>query len=143
MTAGPWLVVNGARSNIWNGVFGNAASYQVALVTSTSNISVISMVWSGVTGEVPAGNGYTTGGLPVTLADTGGVPDYVYFVANPTWTALGGTIAAYWAVLYKLGGNVLSFCNLDNSPATLTVTNGDSLVVRSDDTVSNPVFTLQ
>jgi hypothetical protein len=139
---GQWTLVNGARTDILNGVFVLSDTYKVALVTSASNISTSSTSFSAVTGEVASGNGYTTGGQPVTLTSTGSASVAVYFTANPAWTASGAGITARTAVLYEVGGRVLCYSLLDSAPADVTVTAGSTLTIRSDNTASNPVFTL-
>lgn len=139
---GAWTLVNGARTDILAGNFPVGSGYKVALVTSTSNISVTSTTWAGVTNEVANGNGYTTGGVAVTLADTGSTSVAVYFSSNPSWTASGGSITARWAVLYKTAGDVLAYCVLDSTPADITVASGNTLTIKSDNTASNPVFTM-
>jgi hypothetical protein len=139
---GAWTLVNGARTDILAGNFPVGSGYKVALVTSSSNISASSTTWSGVTNEVSSGNGYTTGGVAVTLADTGSTSVAVYFSSNPSWTASGGSIVARWAVLYKVSGDVVCYCLLDSTPADVTVSSGNTLTVKSDNTASNPVFTM-
>ena len=69
--AGPWILTNTTRSDIIAGNSATGSGYKVALVTSSSNISTSSTTWAGVTNEVANGNGYTTGGVAVTLAATG------------------------------------------------------------------------
>lgn len=113
----------------------------MALVTSSSNIGATSTTWASVSNEVAGANGYTTGGAAVTLTLSGTTSVQVSFASNPTWTASGGSITARWAVLYEVGGNVLCYSLLDNTPADVTVTAGNTLSVDSDGSPS-PVFTL-
>jgi hypothetical protein len=139
---GAWTLVNGARTDILNGTFVVGSGYKVALVTSTSNISSSSTTWAAVTNEVASGNGYTTGGVAVTLSQTGTTSVNVYFSSNPSWTASGGSITARWAVLYKTGSDVLCYSLLDSAPADVVVASGNTLTVKSDNTASNPVLTV-
>ncbi len=139
---GAWTLVNGARADILNGTFVVGSGYKVALVTSTSNISASSTTWAGVTNEVANANGYASTGVAVTLSQTGTTSVAVYFSSNPSWTASGGSIVARWAVLYKTGSNVVAFSLLDSAPADVTVAAGNSITVKSDNTSSNPVFTM-
>lgn len=142
MTAGTWTFPNGARTNLINGTFDiDSDTWRVALVTSSSNIGSSTTTWAGVTNEVANGNGYTTGGVAVTLTLSGTTSVTASFSTNPTWTASGGSITARWAVLYELGGNVLCYVLLDNTPADVTTTNGNSLTIDSDGAPA-PVFTL-
>jgi hypothetical protein len=142
MTAGPWTFPNATRSDILSAVYNMPSdSFKVALVTSASNIGASSTTWAGVTGEVAAGNGYSTGGIAVTLVLSGTTSVTVSFAADPVWTASGGSIVARTAVLYKVSGRVLAYCLLDNTPADVTITAGNSLTIDSDG-VPGPVLTL-
>ncbi|WP_144971958.1 hypothetical protein [Mycobacteroides abscessus] len=142
MTAGTWTFPNGARTNLLNGTFDiDSNTWRVALVTSSSNIGSSTTTWAGVTNEVAQANGYTTGGVAVTLTLSGTTSVTASFSTNPTWTASGGSITARWAVLYELGGKVLCYVLLDNTPADVTTTNGNSLTIDSDGAPA-PVFTL-
>jgi hypothetical protein len=139
---GAWTLVNSARGDILNGTFVVGSGYKVALVTSSSNIAASSEAWSAVTNEVANGNGYTTGGVSVTLSQTGTTSVNVFFASNPSWTASGGSITARWAVLYKTGSDVLAFSLLDSAPADVVVASGNTLTIKSDNTASNPVLTV-
>ncbi len=139
MAAGAWTFVNGARQDILNGTIISGSSYKVALFLSTSNITTSSTTYAGVTNEHANANGYTTGGIAVTLtlAGTGSVT--AKFGTNPVWTASGGSIVARFAVLYKVGSDVLAYCLLDSTPADVTATTGNTLTI---DSITNPVYTL-
>ena len=139
---GAWTLVNGARADILSGTFSVGSGYKVALVTSSSNIAASSTTWAAVTNEVASGNGYTTGGVAVTLSQTGTTSVNVYFSSNPSWTASGGSITARWAVLYKTGSNVVAYSLLDSAPADVVVASGNTLQIKSDNTASNPVLTV-
>ena len=142
MAAGTWTLPNSARKMLLDGTFDlDSDSFKVALFTSASNIGAASTTFAGVTNQVAQANGYTNGGLAVTLALTGTTSVAVAFATNPVWTAAGGNITARWAVLYEVGGNVLAYCLLDATPADVTATDGNTLTIDSDGTPS-PVFTL-
>lgn len=143
MAAGPWTLVNGARTALLSAGFDLTATstYKVALVTSASNIGAATTTWAGVTNEVANANGYTTGGIGVAMALAGTTSVTASFTSNPVWTATGGSITARTAVLYKIGGNVLAFALLDSTPADITATVGNTLTIDSDGTPS-PVLTL-
>lgn len=142
MAAGTWTLPSGARKMLLDGTFDlDSDTFKVALVTSSSNIGSSTTTWAGVTGEVSNGNGYTTGGVSVTLTLTGTTSVAVSFATNPVWTASGSGITARWAVLYEVGGNVLAYVLLDATPADVSVASGNTLTIDSDGTPS-PVFTL-
>jgi hypothetical protein len=143
MTAGPWTLVNEVRALMLAAAydFTAASTYKVALVTSSSNIGAASTAWAGVTNEVANANGYTTGGIAVTMTATGAPSAVLDFVSNPVWAASGGSIVARFAVLYKIGGHVIAYCLLDSTPADVSATNGNNMTIDSDGT-PNPVITL-
>lgn len=142
MAAGAWTLTNAARKKLLDGTFDlDTDSFKVALLTSSSNIGASSTTHAAVTGEVANGNGYTTGGIAVSLVLAGTTSVTCSFSSNPVWTASGGSIVARTAELYEVGGDVLAYCLLDNTPADVTVTSGNTLTIDSDGT-PNPVFTL-
>lgn len=142
MAAGTWTLTNAARKQLLDGTFDlDSDTFKCALFLSTSNIGAASTTYAGLTNEVANANGYTTGGIGVTLALTGTTNVAVAWTANPVWTAAGGSITARYAVLYEVGGNVLAYCLLDSAPADVVATSGNTLTVDSDGTPS-PIFTL-
>lgn len=79
-------------------------------------------------------NGYTTGGVTcgsVTWAATAG--SLQFDLADGVWNASGGSIVCRWAVLYNSssGGtnNLIAYSLLDNAPADVTCTTGNTLTV--------------
>jgi hypothetical protein len=142
MAAGTWTLTNAAITNLLNGTHDlDSDTWKVALVTSSSNIGAASTTWASVTNEVANGDGYTTGGQTVTLTLSGTTSVTVSFASNPVWTASGSGITARWAVLYEVSGQVLAYVLLDNTPANVTVTAGNTLTIDSDGSPS-PVLTV-
>lgn len=143
MTAGTWTITNQGLKDLINGTFDVDAAgvYTCILVASTSNISASSTTMAAVTGELATANGYTAGGIGIALTITGTSPYQISFVSNPVWTASGGSIVARWAVVGKIGGDVMGFVLLDNTPADVTVTNGNQLQIDADGS-PQPFFTL-
>ncbi len=140
MAAGNWTFPNSARTNLLNGTFDiDSGSYKCALFLSTSNIGAGSTTYAGVTNEVANANGYTTGGIAVTLTLSGTTTVTVDESVDPVWTASGGSIVARFAVIYEVSGQVLCYCLLDSTPADVTTTSGNTLTVATN--VSG-VFTL-
>jgi len=143
MTAGPWTPTNATLTKILNGTFDwDSDTFKVALLLSTSNISTSSTAFSGVSNEHSNGNGYTTGGETVAFTLTGTTSVTVHFTSNPEWEADGGDIVARYACIYEDGGDVAFFMELDDSPADVTVTDGNLLVLRNSTGDASPVFTL-
>lgn len=140
--AGAWTATTSTRTNILNGTFDwDSDSFKCALLLSTSNISTASTTYAALTNEVSNANGYTTGGVAVAFVLAGTTSVTASFISNPAWAASGGSITARFAVIYEVGGNIAFYCLLDATPADVTVTANNVLVVDSDGT-PNPVFTL-
>jgi hypothetical protein len=113
-------------------------TWKMALFTSTSNLGASTTTYAGVTNEVANANGYTTGGVSVTLS-LSGTTTVTVASTNATWTASGGSITARFAAIYEVGGNVLCYCLLDSTPADVTATDGNTLTVQIN---ASGVFTL-
>ena len=140
MAAGAWVFTNGGRTSLLDGTFDiDTDSYKMALFLSTSNLGAASTTYAGVSNEHANANGYTTGGIAVTLTLTGTTTVKVDINTDPVWTASGGSIVARFAAIYEVGSNVLCYCLLDSTPADVTVTTGNTLSVAAH---ASGVFTL-
>jgi len=139
MPAGAWTFTNTGRTSLSTGTFLDADSYKIALFLSTSNIGAASTTYAGLTNEHANANGYTTGGNSVTLSRSG-TTTVTFDATDPAvWTASGGSIVARFAVLYEVSGNVLCYCLLDDTPADVTVTAGNTLTLTIN---ASGLFTL-
>ncbi len=142
MAAGAWTFTNTLRTKLINGQFDlDSDTFKCALFQSTSNIGASSTTYAGLTNEVANANGYTTDGVSVAFTLAGTTSVTASFTTNPSWTASGGSIVARFAVIYEVGGDVVAYCLLDNTPADVTTTTGNTLTIDSDGS-PNPVFTL-
>jgi hypothetical protein len=140
MAAGSWTFTNGGRTSLLDGTFDiDSDTWKMALFLSTSNIGAGSTTYAGLTNEHASGNGYTTGGNAITLTLAGTTTVTVDISSDPVWTASGGSIVARFAVIYEVGGNVLCYCLLDNTPADVTATSGNTLTVAAH---ASGIFTL-
>lgn len=140
MPAGAWTFTNAGRTNLLNGTFDiDSDTWRMALFQSTSNIGASSTTYAGLTNEVANANGYSTGGIAITLTLSGTTTVTVDISTDPVWTASGGSIVARFAVIYELSGNVLCYCLLDDTPANVTATAGNTLTVAAS---ASGVFTL-
>ena len=140
MAAGNWTFTNTGRTSLLNGTFDiDTDSWKCALFLSTSNIGAASTTFAGVTNEHAAANGYTAGGISITLTLAGTTTVTVDIATDPVWTASGGSITARFAVIYEVGGNVLCYALLDSTPADVTATGGNTLTVAAN---ASWVFTL-
>lgn len=135
-----WTFPNSARTDMLNGTFDiDTDSWKMALFLSTSNIGSGSTTYAGLTNEHANANGYTTGGIAITLTLSGTTTVTVDIATDPVWTASGGSIVARFAVIYEVAGRVLCYCTLDSTPADVTVTTGNTLTVAAN---ASGVFTL-
>lgn len=140
MAAGAWTFTNTGRTKLLNGTFDiDSDTYKCALFLSTSNLGAASTTYAGVTNEHANANGYTTGGIAVTLTLAGTTTVTVDISTDPVWTASGGSITARFAAIYEVSGDVLCYCLLDSTPADVTATTGNTLTVAAH---ASGVFTL-
>lgn len=141
MTAGAWTLTSEFRTKLAQAGFGDltaGSTFKLALFQSTSNIGSASTTYAGLTNEVTNGNGYTTGGVAVTLTASGTTSVTLTMSSSPSFTASGGSIVGRFATIYKTSGDVVAYCLLDATPADVTVTTGNTLTISN----SNPVITV-
>jgi len=140
MPAGAWTFTSAGRTSLLNGTFDiDSDTYKMALFLSTSNLGAATTTFAGVTNEHAGANGYTAGGIVVALTLAGTTTVTVDVTTDPVWTASGGSIVARFAAIYEVGGNVLCYCLLDDAPANVTATTGNTLTVAIN---ASGVFTL-
>ncbi len=140
MTAGPWVPTTGFVTLMDGAGITGAEPWKIALFESTSNLSVSSTTFAGVTDEVPAGNGYVAGGLDVSLDVTASgitLSEVPEFVVESGEFVVRGSITARWACLYESAADVAAFYLLDDTPADVTVHATDTLRIDT-----GAVFTL-
>lgn len=139
MAAGNWTFTDVSRTRMLNGAFDfDTDSFKVALFLSTSNIGAGTTTYAGVTNEHANANGYTTGGIAVTVT-LSGTTTVTVDSTDPVWTASGGSITARFGVLYEVAGDVVAYFLLDNTPADVTATAGNTLTIQMN---ASGVFTL-
>ena len=140
MAAGAWTFTNGGRTSLLDGTFDiDTDTWKMALFLESSNIGAGSTTFAGVTNEHAANNGYAAGGETIVLTLAGTTTVTVDINTDPVWTADGGSITARFAAIYEVGGNILCYCLLDDTPADVTATDGNTLTVAAH---ASGVFTL-
>jgi len=141
MAAGTWTFTDAARTKLLDGTFDlDTDTWKMALFLSTSDIGAGSTTYAGVSNEHANNNGYTTGGIAITLPLSGTTTVKADIGTDPVWTASGGSIVARFAVIYEVSGDVLCYCLLESTgPADVTATTGNTLTVAAH---ANGVFTL-
>jgi hypothetical protein len=140
MAASAWAFTNGGRTKLIDGTFDiDTDSWKCALFLSTSNLTASSTTYAALTNEHANANGYTTGGIAVTLTLAGTTTVTVDISVDPVWTASGGSIVARFGVIYEVAGNILCYSTLDSTPADVTATDGNTFTVAAN---ASGVFTL-
>ena len=133
MAAGAWTFTSAGRTDLLDAVFDvDSDTYKMALFLSTSNLAASSTTYAALTNEHANANGYTTGGIAITLTLSGTTTVTIDIQTDPVWTASGGSIVARFAVIYEVSGNVAFYCTLDSTPADVTATNGNTLTVAAN-----------
>ncbi len=124
---------------------GDAFSLLLTTSSYTPNAATHTMV-SDITNEV-SGNGYARQVLAsVAYTEIGPNGLMRFDSADPVFTASGGSIVArYWVLFSNANGSdatreLLAYGLLDNTPADVTTTDGNTLTVNVDGT--NGWFTL-
>ena len=145
-----WAVYNLFKNALGNKVvsLNGVDTIKMALFTSSSNAANSALTHSGgtapmysdLTNEVSNANGYTTGGVACAATWTDSAGTETLGAANATWNATGSGIVAEIAVLYdSTTGNLIAWCYLDSTPASVTVAAGNTIVVQIS---GSGVFTL-
>ena len=117
-------------------------TFVIRLYDSSSNVATTSIIdASTVTNELSTANGYTNGGQTVAVTWTQPSAGTVMFdCANAVWTASGGSITARLAAIVDTTttpDTLVAHSLLDNSPADVTATDGNTLTLTID---ANGVF---
>jgi hypothetical protein len=143
MAAGAWVVTNAIKERIGNAeVNFDTDTFKVRLYSSTSNLAATSDDATAVTNELSTANGYTAGGAAVTPTWTRSTGTATFDVSDPSWTASGGSIVARFAAIVDetpTPDRVVAYCLLDNTPADVTTTTGNTLTIQIS---ASGVFTL-
>lgn len=138
MAADAWSIYNKFKEYMADGTIDlDADAFKVALYLSTSNAATLTTDGlANVTNQHANANGYTTGGVAlasVTWVESSGT--VTFDSADPSWTASGGSIIARFAVVYDdtvttpTADPMVCFSLLDNTPADVTVTDGNTLTL--------------
>jgi len=111
--------------------------FKIALLSAGYTPSAAHAHYADLTNQLPQANGYVTGGI--TLDGTWTAEDGVgTFSSDPAvWQASGGSITARWAVIYDfttLDNPLLGYVLLDNTPADVAATSGNTLTVGPNPT---------
>lgn len=139
MAADAWIMYNKALEYIGDGTIDlDTHTFKIALFTSamTPNVATQSVLADITANQLSTANGYTSGGATlgtVTWTESSGT--VTFDADDPSWTASGGSITARYAVIYddtptSPADPLLCYSLLDNSPADVTVTDGNTLTIQ-------------
>ena len=135
MAAGAWNMPNATRTKLLDGTIDiDTDNWKIALFLSTSNLDNTTALYTDLTNEVATAFGYTQDAESITLTLSGTTTVKIDISTDPVWTASGGDITARRGAIYKDTGNqdILVWCLLDDSPADVTATEGNTLTVAAN-----------
>lgn len=148
MAANAWDFYNEFTELIGDGTIDlDNDVFKMALFLSTSNAATLSTSgFAALTNEHAAANGYTSPGetmASVTWVRSAGTT--TFDCADVVWTASGGSIVCRFAVIYDdtvttpVADPLIAYTLLDNTPADVTATDGNTLTVQIN---ASGIFTI-
>lgn len=113
----------------------NLGSDTLKVMLTNSAPSAANTVKANIT-EIAAGNGYTVGGIAVTVVSSGQVSGtYKLIASEVTITASGGSIGPFrYVVLYNdtaTNGELIAYGDYGSA---ITLSNGEPFIIRFDET---------
>lgn len=145
MAADAWVIHDRFKEYMGdNTIDMDGDAFAMRLYASTSNIATTSIGdATTATNELSTANGYTAGGVTLTSVTWNRSGGTVTFdCADAQWTASGGSITARFAAIVDTTttpDEVVCHCLLDNTPADVTATDGNTLTVAIN---ASGIFTL-
>jgi hypothetical protein len=128
------------KQEILQGLHLSSHTYKIALFSSAASLDAATISYTGQTGEVANGNGYTTGGVALSGFTTSksGTTAWLDFTSDPSWA--NATITARGALIYNdtlAGKNAVAVLDFG---ADKTSTNGTFQVTFPSADASNALI---
>ena len=148
MAADAWDFYNVFTEQIADGTMDlDNDAFKMALFLSTSNCATLTLTgYASFTNEHAIANGYTTGGEALdNVAWTRTAGSTKLDCDNEVWTASGGSITCRFAAIYDdtvttpVADPPVCYSLLDNTPADVTATDGNTLTIAIH---ASGIFTL-
>lgn len=134
MAAGQFTLYNSVAELIADGTIDlDTHTFKGILCTSSYTPNGAHDELADITNQLSTANGYTAGGqtlTSVTWNRSSGVA--TFDSADLVWTASGGSLTARYLIIYDdtaSGKPLVGYMLLDNTPANVTVTDGNTLTV--------------
>lgn len=132
MPAGPFTLYDGVAEYMGDGTLDfDTNAFNITLHTSAYTPNQAHDVYADATNELPTANGYVSGGAAltgVTWAQVAGVAPFDS--DNQVWTADGGPITARYGIVRQITPDkLLGYYLLDDAPADITATDGNTFTV--------------
>jgi hypothetical protein len=138
MAADDWKIYDSFKEKMADGTVdlddAGAGVFKCALFTDALTPAQTDDLYSALSDEVAAANGYTTGGEALTgITWTEAAGTATWDADDVVFTASGGSIVCRYAIIYHVASSQLvAMSLLDNSPADVTVTDGNTLTLQLD-----------
>lgn len=148
MTANLWDFYNVFTEYIGDGTIDlDNDSFKMALFLSTSNCATLTLdAYASFSNEVAQAYGYTTAGNALSgVAWTRSAGSTKFTCDAEVWTASGGSLVCRFAMIYDdtvsspTADPPVCYSLLDNAPADVTVTDGNTLTITPH---ASGIFTL-
>ena len=133
MAADAWKIYDSFKEKMSDGTLDlDNDTFKCALFLSTHTPAQTDDTYAALANEVANGLGYTTAGVAlasVTWVEAAGT--ITFDAADISWTASGGSIVARYAIIYDTTvDQLVAMCLMDNAPADVTVTDGNTLTLQ-------------
>lgn len=147
MAADAWVIKDKFKEYMGDGTIDlDGDTFRMTLWLSTSNMATTSIDgYAAHTNEHATANGYTQTGVVVAATWVESSGTVTFDVADGVWTAALGSIVCRFAGIYDdtvttpVADPMVCYSLLDNSPADITATDGNTLTVQVN---ASGVFTL-